>query len=163
MTDPNDPPSADEVDGDPLASINQRVGARVLDWLILMAISLGIGLASVSGDADVDPPTWAILAAIVVVLVYETAMVAWRGQTLGKIVLGIEIVVLADGSRPSVMSAALRVVPIVVLLAVLAQFAYIAMVFVYFTAAFMQHQRGVLDRLAGTVVIQARRGGPFSG
>ena len=80
-----------------------------------------------------------------------------RGQTIGKMVLGIEIVRLRDGEHPGLLASALRVVPIVALLVLLQQFSYVAMVFVYFTAAFMKHSRGVLDRLAGTVVILARR------
>lgn len=150
------------VDGDPLASIGQRIGARAIDWLLLMASALIIGLVSVAGDPEGDPPTWAVLATIGVVFFYESLLVAFRGQTIGKMLLGIEIVRLADGARPSLFTAALRVVPIVALLVLLQQFSYIAMVFLYFTAAFMKHNRGVLDVMAGTVVIQGRRGGTLA-
>jgi len=157
MTDgADDLPSADEVEGDPLASINQRIGARLIDWLILGMVVQVFALTSVGGDFETDPPTWVILTAIGVVVSYETILVAWRGRTIGKMVLGIEIVQLADGGRPSLPNAALRVVPIAVLLALLGQLSYIAMVFVYFSAAFMKHHRGVLDLLAGTVVIVGR-------
>ena len=156
MTDQHDLPTAEEVDGDPLATINQRIGARVIDWLILGVAVQVVVLTSVGADIDTDPPTWVILTSIGVVFFYETLLVAWRGKTIGKMIIGIEIVHLADGRRPSLLNAALRVVPIVVLLALLGQLSYIAMVFVYFTAAFMRHYRGVLDRLAGTVVIQSR-------
>jgi len=152
----NDAVPEDEIDGDPLASIGQRIGARAVDWLILMAVALIIGLVSVGGEPDTDPPVWATLTTILIVLVYESALVAWRGQTVGKMLLGIEIVSLAHGKPPQVLAAVARAVPIVALLVVLQQFAYIAMVFVYFTAGFMKHSRGVLDLLAGTVVIQGR-------
>lgn len=158
----NDTAETEPVDGDPLASIGQRIGARAIDWLILMAASLTIGLVSVSGDPDDELPTWAILLTLGIVFFYETLLVAFRGKTLGKSLLGIEIVTLKDGSRPSLLTAGLRVVPIIVLLVLLQQFSYVAMVFLYFTAAFLKHNRGVLDIMAGTVVIQSRRGGTIS-
>ena len=69
MTDgADDLPSADEVDGDPLASINQRIGARLIDWLILGMVVQVFALTSVGGDFETDPPTWVILTAIGVVV-----------------------------------------------------------------------------------------------
>lgn len=162
MTDsPEDLPREDEVEGDPLASIGQRVGARVIDWLLILAVTASIGLVAVSGDPQQEIPVWATLSSLGFVFFYETLGVGLRGQTLGKAVLGIELVSLASGERPSLLAAGLRALPIVVLMALLQQFAYPALVFVYFTAGFMKHNRGVLDRVAGTVVIQGRRPGFF--
>ena len=42
-------------------------------------------------------------------------------------------------------------------IAVLGAFFPIAMVFVYFSAAFMKNSRGILDLMSGSVVIEARR------
>ena len=162
MTDSSeDLPREDEVEGDPLASIGQRVGARVIDWLLILAVTASIGLVAVSGDPQQEIPVWATLSSLGFVFFYETLGVGLRGQTLGKAVLGIELVSLASGERPSMLAAGLRALPIVVLMALLQQFAYPALVFVYFTAGFMKHNRGVLDRVAGTVVIQGRRPGFF--
>ena len=151
----------DEGDGDPLASIGQRVGARVIDWFLILAITASIGLIAVSGDPQQEIPVWATLSSLLFVFFYETVGVALRGQTLGKAVLGIELVSLATGERPSLLASGARALPIVVLMALLQQFAYPALVFLYFTAGFMTHNRGVLDRIAGTVVIQGRRPGFF--
>jgi len=166
---PNSPHSSDpealpdfaDVGGDPLASIGQRVGARVIDWLLLAAVVAAMGMLAVSGDPQQTVPRWAVLGSVAVVFLYETLPVALRGQTIGKAVVGIDIVSLERGTKPGLVAAGLRALPIVLLLVLLQQFSYIVMVFVYFTAAFMQHNRGVLDRLAGTVVIQGRRRGLF--
>ncbi len=153
--------SEDDGGGDPLASIGQRVGARVIDWLLIFAITASIGLVAVSGDPQQDIPVWATLSSLGFVFLYETLGVGLRGQTLGKAVLGIELVSLASGERPSLLAAGVRALPVVVLMTLLQQFAYPALVFLYFTAGFMKHNRGVLDRIAGTVVIQGRRPGFF--
>ena len=100
--------------------------------------------------------------ALIFILVYEAVPVALRGKTVGKAILGIQIVRLADGQIPPLALAALRVVPVVVYLSIVPplvpRFWLVGLVFLYFSAGFMEHQRGLLDRLAGTVVIQARKG-----
>jgi len=151
-------PEMDDGQGDPLASINQRIGARLVDWLLLIALSVLIfALSSERAAADVEPsfPAWAALLWIVLVFLYEVIMVAVWGQTLGKMLLGIKLVSLADGGRLSVPAAVIRMLPVLFAIVVLQRFFPIAMVFVYFSAAFMKHSRGILDRMAGSVVIQA--------
>ena len=46
--------------GDPLASIGQRVGARVIDWFFIFAVTASIGLIAVSGDPQQEIPVWAL-------------------------------------------------------------------------------------------------------
>jgi len=96
-------PEMDDGQGDPLASINQRIGASVLIF----------ALSSERVAADVEPsfPAWAALLWIVLVFLYEVIMVAVWGQTLGKMLLGIKLVSLADGGRLSVPAAVIRMLP----------------------------------------------------
>lgn len=143
--------------GDPLAAISKRMGARVIDWLLLLMVMVPVTLIVIGNDPDVDPPTWIILGSILLPFVYETVMVAWRGQTIGKMIAGIEIVLSSSRSTPPLLNAALRAVPALVIMALLGQLALLVLVVVYFSAGFMNHNRGILDRLASTVVIEARR------
>ena len=149
---------AEQRDGDALASINQRIGARLVDWFLLLAAAVILGgfSAEENADAELVPPRWIVLVFIMAVMAYEAIPVAIWGQTLGKRIAGAQIVRLADGATPSPAQSLLRVAPVGMLMAVLGQFFLVAMVFVYFSAAFVSDRRGLLDRLAGTVVIRAR-------
>lgn len=165
MTDPG-PANGDEAgegddsddQGDPLASIGQRVAARAIDWALLLGFWLLLGAATSErlDDGTLEFQRWAVLLWIGVVLVYETGFVAWRGQTPGKMIAGIELVSLSNGAHLSVGSALMRVAPVGVAMSLLGFLFPIVMVFVYFSAAFMKHTRGLLDVIAGSVVIVAR-------
>lgn len=150
---------ADEDLGDPLAPIGKRIGARFLDWSLLMTVWLLLGAATSERLADdtLVFQRWAVIAWMALVIVYEVAWVAWRGQTPGKIALKIQLVSLKGGGIPSLPAAITRVLPVAFAIAVLGAFFPIAMVFVYFSAAFMKHSRGILDLMAGSVVIESRR------
>ncbi|MDQ1287272.1 MAG: hypothetical protein QG622_837 [Actinomycetota bacterium] len=100
------------------ASMGKRLGARIIDG-ILVAVVIGIlGMVIVGGAAtqiEVDPVTgqvdsgstafsaammgyWAI--ALAVALCYEVVMIALRGATLGKQLLKIRVVREMDGQVP---------------------------------------------------------------
>jgi len=144
--------------GDPLASISQRIGARVVDWSLLLVVWLLLGAATSERleDDTLVFQRWAVIAWMALVIVYEVGFVAWNGQTLGKRLLGIKLVALNRGGVPSLPSSITRVLPVAFAIAVLGQFFPIAMVFVYFSAGFMKHSRGILDLMAGTVVVHAK-------
>lgn len=159
------PEPSDSPTGDPLATIGHRIAARLADWFLLFAVWIII-LALTSVD-DVDGASQvsrtAVIAWILIVVAYETVLVMMRGQTIGKTIVGIEIVRHANGARPGFGPAFMRVLPVGVAMSLLGLFFPIVMVFVYFTAGFMSDSRGVLDRLAGTAVILARNGGGIIG
>jgi len=150
---------AEEDLGDPLAPIAKRIGARFLDWAFLMTVWLLLGAATSERleDDTLVFQRWAVVVWMALVVVYEVAFVAWRGQTPGKIALKIKLVALKDGRILSLPAAITRVLPVAFAVAVLGAFFPIAMVFVYFSAAFMKNSRGILDLMAGSVVIETRR------
>ena len=92
-------------------------------------------------------------------VVYEAGFVARRGQTPGKMLAGIELVALKGGMTPGLRASIARIAPVALAMSVLGFWFPTVMVFVYFSAAFADDTRGLLDRLAGTVVIKARNGG----
>ncbi|MBB5935214.1 RDD family protein [Streptomyces zagrosensis] len=92
----------------PLATAGQRFLARLLDTLILgviwtLALASTGALQSAMDDPDSPDIGKSILSAIVtfiVYFVYEGAMLARDGQTLGKKAAGIRVAMLADGDVP---------------------------------------------------------------
>jgi len=153
----------EEDQGDPIASISQRVGARFVDWALLMTVWLLLGAATSNqlANGELEFQRWAVLAWMALVIVYEVLFVAWRGQTPGKMLLGIKIVALRNGQVLQLPNAISRVLPVMATIGLLGAFFPIVMVFIYFSAAFMKHSRGVLDLLAGSVVIQDRGRAPL--
>ena len=148
-----------------MASISRRIAARLIDWLLVFVVWLLLGGATSERleDGTLINPRWAVIVWIVFVIVYEAAFVAWRGQTPGKMLAAIELVALKSGDTPGLAASVVRVAPVGLAMSLLGVLFPVVMVFVYFSAAFVRDTRGLLDRLAGTVVIEARRGGGLLG
>jgi uncharacterized RDD family membrane protein YckC len=90
----------------PLASLGQRFAARLIDTVILIAVYLLMSAAVLGGDvshpADAGRGKQVLAGALPFVLyfLYEGAMTAARGQTLGKMALRIRAARLEDGAVP---------------------------------------------------------------
>ncbi len=130
-----------------------------LDWAFLILVWLLLGAATSERLADdtLVFQRWAVIVWMALVVSYEVGFVAWRGQTPGKIALKIQLVALKDGRILSLPAAITRVLPVAFAIALLGAFFPIAMVFVYFSAAFMTNSRGILDLMSGSAVIESRR------
>ena len=95
--------------GRPLASWGSRVGATLIDGLVLL-IPIGLVGLLVFGGLDDDPSLWKIFGAFILYLLLVGAVVllyapvtmmrrgAANGQTLGKQAVGIRVV--RDGGEP---------------------------------------------------------------
>lgn len=96
-----------------LAKPLARLAARIIDLIILVGIGLLIS-SGFQGFGNVDlstPPTtiWAeTIATALFSSLYEIAFVAWKGQTLGKMVVGIRIVGLDGGGLPRLIGSIRR-------------------------------------------------------
>lgn len=98
----------------PLAGSGRRLGARILDALIV-GIPVGLVLwifglvhwdeGGGAGDAVFTGDFGGSVITVVVYLVYEAVMYARTGQTLGKMALGIRVAMLEDGSVPTPRAA----------------------------------------------------------
>jgi uncharacterized RDD family membrane protein YckC len=142
-----------------LASIGERGVARAID-VLLELIPLAILVASyvrVDGDEVKidDVPFWLSFVTIGVAVVYETIFIAWRGQTLGKMLLGVRVARLIGGTKPDPSQAGLRAlvpgsawaVPIL---------GFGLYLFVFLSAIGNPLRRGIHDRAAGSVVVRTR-------
>jgi uncharacterized RDD family membrane protein YckC len=96
--------------GQPLASWGSRLGATLIDWLVLL-IPAGILAALIfGGTLDDDSSAWEFIAASILSLLLVSAVVllyapllmmrggARNGQTLGKQMVGIRVV--RDNGQP---------------------------------------------------------------
>ena len=121
----------------PRATFWERMGAAFLDVVIV-----GIFFGIVGG-----PPQGFLVA-----LAYFAGMWAWKGTTVGGVVLGLKVVRL-DG-RPVTFAVAL-------VRGLAAAFSVIVMFLGFLWIAWDQEKQGWHDRIAGTVVIRLPRGTPL--
>jgi uncharacterized RDD family membrane protein YckC len=140
-----------------LASIAERGAARAIDLLIESVPVLVIFIVwALRSDPRVDAfPRWPLFVFILGTVAYETVLVAWRGQSLGKFLVGVRVARLLNGSKPDSTSAAMRVLVPCTLLAIPVVGAGLYL-FVYLWGIVMPMRRGLHDAAAGTVVVRAR-------
>ena len=94
-----------------LASWLRRASAQLFDALLWVAL-LFVGWAIVSSDGSIGSGAVNALVALWFVgyLLYGWLMIGWRGQTLGKIAVGIHVVRADDGNPPGYGRAGWRCV-----------------------------------------------------
>lgn len=142
-----------------LAPVWQRAIARLVDVFIIFNVAGFLAYVIVRPAEDDSGLLTTIAFAGVFWLiagVYEAGMVAWRGQTLGKLLLRIEVVRRTDGARPTPGEAAVRyAVPTVWLLLPLPLIGQLLWMIVYLSAIPNARRQGWHDRAASTLVVVA--------
>lgn len=91
------------------APISRRVAGRAVDmalWFVFIVV-LSIATARTAPDGTQTNPSWAEPLAFVPVFVYEAAMLAVSGRTLGKKAAGTKVVT-ASGETPGIVRASAR-------------------------------------------------------
>ncbi len=142
-----------------LAAPGARLGARLVDLGVFGLIGATVLLAAIGIDwpEEGEVPAagfFLILAAPLILggVLYEVTMVALRGQTLGKMAMGIEVVRASDGSKPSVGSSLGRWgLPILPLLIPVAGWLFALVC--YSSLAWGDDRRGWHDKAAKTMVV----------
>ncbi|MYS18811.1 Uncharacterized membrane protein YckC, RDD family [Streptomyces sp. DvalAA-14] len=145
----------------PLATLGNRFLARVIDTFVLIVIDLLLG-AAIAGPAspgDFSHNEDVLLGALVFVLyfAYEGGMLSARGQTLGKMLLGIRVVLLADGAAPAGAGwarAAVYALPGVLLVVVIGPLYWLLNVL--WCTWDRPYRQCLHDKAAKTVVVAAR-------
>ena len=139
-----------------LASIGQRIGARLLDGLIigLPLTILVFASSDFSEDREtISTPVWVQLLAAAVSALYEIVLIRQRGQTVGKRVLGIKVVRVTDGALPDWTASIVRYVLPVVPVLVPVPGVFLLSIVVYLVAIVHPLRQGWHDRAAGTIVV----------
>lgn len=155
-----------------LAMFSQRAWARVIDEILvnipyflvlLFLLALTVDANGQATDATQEAarniPLWLIAGSFTLSVAYETIAVGWRGQTIGKWILGIRVARFATGERPGWDQALMRcllptcgaIVAFWTLgISALGAFAILA------SAYFNTMRRGWHDEAGGTVVVRTR-------
>lgn len=126
-----------------LAPLGRRVGGYLLDTLILYIVNFGVGLGlgialAAMHQTGIAGCSGAVLG-ILVTVIYDATFTAARGQTLGKMAVGI-MVVTEDGQRVSTGQAWGRAFAKLIPFSVLVPF-------------FNDERKGIHDSLAHTRVV----------
>lgn len=151
-----------------LAGLGSRLGARIIDWVIAFSVStIVVGgycfarfgadyiLNTSDGIGVVFVMTFLIpMGAAVVGLACDAALVAKRGQTLGKMAMGIKVVREDNGLLPEWPPALKRVIipyaPFMLML-----LGWLVSPLTYVSVTWDRTRKGWHDQLAGTLVVKA--------
>jgi uncharacterized RDD family membrane protein YckC len=145
------------------ATFGQRAIARLIDLVVLLLLLAGAfaGFASKDGDGTTsfDVQWWYVALVFIGIVTYEVVPVHVRGQTPGKILTRIRIVSLETGATPTWVQSITRwIIPVAILLGLTPFVSFVVfplLAVVYGTALLDRGGRNVLDKLAGTRVVQA--------
>ena len=131
--------------------------ARSIDALIpfLPAFAIMMAYAMRDGGAA-DVPRWPVFLGIAIAVVYETTFIAWRGQTLGKMLLGLRVARLVNGLKPDRSQSALRALVPASALSIPGAIGISLYLVVLLMAVPSELRRGIHDHAAGTVVVRSR-------
>jgi uncharacterized RDD family membrane protein YckC len=158
-------PQAQGWRGQPLASWGSRVGATLIDWLVLLvpAVVLAIIVVAIAAGSDTGAIVTGILgflAYLVVLFIYAPVLMAREGanngQTWGKQMLGIRVV--RDNGQPMSFGwAALREIAVKGLALSIASsiIPFIPLFLDYFWPLWDDENRALHDMVCSTHVVRA--------
>lgn len=145
-----------------LASPGARLGARVVDAVLMFAFVIfiflvflgGLGSANDRGDAGIAlggvllfPFVFALVGAI-----YEVVLIATKGQTVGKMAANVKVIRADNGGTVGAGKSIGRwIVPAV--LGVIPFFGLLLSLLVYVSLTWDRARQGWHDKAAGTIVI----------
>lgn len=153
------PPSLRSLDQGSVAgaAIGRRAAARLIDFSVGVALFFATAETISAAGGPSPDGTGVVIGAIgttfLAYLLYEVVPVALWGRTLGKQLMGLEVVRVDDGRRPGFGRAFLRnLVPTLLLVGFFPLYPL-----PYVAAAIAKDHRWPHDRLAGTrVVVRSR-------
>jgi len=147
------------------ASPGKRFIGATVDGLLFAMLALS------TASGEVANPFGLALVWLVISAIYEIGLTAWRGQTIGKLVAGTQVLDVSGERLPSLYQAFLRWlvqgVPNIIGLFVLSAWLDVASaawaVAIYLPILRSADRRGWHDRIAETIVIDVRPSGPPAG
>ncbi len=137
---PGSPPVMPEVLSYPRSGFWERMGAGFLDFVLVVIVSALAGLMHY------------FPAFFIVALAYFAGMWAWKGTTIGGIVLGLKVV-RVDGEPVTFAIALVR--------ALAGAFSIVVLFLGMFWIGWDAEKQGWHDKIAGTVVLHLPRGTPL--
>lgn len=164
MTEPFNPYAVSEVNLEPglspearvPANATQRLLATLIDWVFygsfsavsLIAVSL---MGALRGDYEIVDPALVLATGLTgLAFLVNLALMARRGQTVGKLLIGVRVADMKTGQVPSFLRVLLlRVLP----LWVLSCFSPI-LIGVELVMLYLKDGRTICDYMAGTQVVR---------
>jgi uncharacterized RDD family membrane protein YckC len=146
-----------------LASIPRRIGARLLDGLlvsVVVTLVLAATGTNVFESFEGSGPVWPSYVLWVVSAGYEIWLTSLTGQTIGKRLLSIQVVDAETGEIPTLDRSAKRIIPMVIQLVPVIGILGGVM---YLRALWDARRQGYHDRIAETIVIDRRLATPEDG
>ena len=122
----------------PIASFWERMGAGFLDLVLVTILSALVPMA----------PFWPLIA-----LAYFSGMWAWKGTTVGGVVLKLQVVRQTNGGTLTFVVALVR--------ALAAAFSIFVLFLGFFWIAWDRDKQGWHDKIAGTLVVRLPRAMPL--
>lgn len=136
------------------ASPGTRLVAAIIDDAVLSILMAGLFLTGLIAFVAYQSGIGILLlyvsfaAAIAIVPIYMVGMTAYRGQTLGKMAMGIKVVD-SEGNKPSLGMALMR--------ETLGKLVSATVLYIGFIAILLDEQRrGWHDQISKTFVVKAR-------
>lgn len=141
-----------------LAGMGSRLGARIIDWILLAVASVIVLFILFGGLGSSERGFFAalflsLLVITTIVLLYEVTMIAILGQTLGKKWAGAKVVRADNGEVPGwgksfvrwLLPGLVNIIPVI---------GNIAFLLVYLSPVFSKTRQGWHDMAAATVVVK---------
>ncbi len=135
-----------------IAPISARLVARFLDFLIIAVCGILISIIGIYTGLFGTPE--AIFLLPLAAFLYETPLIATRGQTLGKLLLRVKVVGIEDGLVPG-WNKALRRTILPMAIALVLVVGWIGALLVYASSLWHDLHRGWHDHYAKTLVVSA--------
>lgn len=153
---PTDPSDFPEDGPDSLATVGERVVAKLIDLAILAvpAVLMVLPFVEQGTEVTVEAPPWLTVAVVALLVVYDTVMVGVWSRTAGKFALGLRVAQIEDGGRPDWWRSAVRVLLPAAILVLPMLGVLVGIVFV--RAAFDPLRQGWHDKAAATLVVRTR-------
>jgi len=138
-----------------LAQFVPRLIAQVIDAVVVLLVTAGLVLAGMLWNPQwglegqsllgLTVDQFALVAAVIIGLIYHTALASVWGATVGKLVLGMRVV-RVNGDAVAWWDALLRTVGL------LASLVTLGIVFLWIARD--RRNQGLHDKLAGTLVVR---------
>lgn len=142
-----------------LAGMGSRLGARIIDFILLAVASVIVLIILFGGLARTERGFFvaffgSLLVISLIVLLYEVTMIAVLGQTLGKKWTGVKVINAENGAVPGWGKSIIRwLIPgLVNFIPVIGN---IAVLVVFLSPVFSKTRQGWHDMAAATVVVKS--------
>ena len=142
-----------------LATPGARLGARVIDfeiistiwWIVFVGILSSLDERHIE-DLELDILLILTLSPLIGGIIYEVVMIAVRGQTLGKMAVGIKVVRDGTGANPGMAKSLGRwALPSLILL--IPFIGWLVSLLCYISLTWGKDRKGWHDSAAGTLVV----------